>query len=153
VATLFDTSAVAAYVRRRSPHEQVVQVARAELAAGGAVLSVVSAAELLIGARDEAGGARLKTLIEALTVVPVDLTVGMMAGELGAYARRRGATIPLPDLLIAATALRLELPVLTVDSDFARGRSLALDDSDPGGEEGGRLWRRLQLHAASTGEE
>ena len=58
----------------------------------------------------------------------------------------RGAgprTIPLPDLLIAATAVWLDVPLLTCDSDFARGRALA-SEAEPG------LWSSLRRHPASV---
>ena len=148
MATLLDTSALAVYLRRHSPHEQLAHAVSGELAAGRAAVSVVTAAELLIGARDAAGAARLRELLGALAVVPVDLSVSLLAGELGAYARQRGATVPLPDLLIAATALRLNLPVLTLDGDFARGRRMALEDANP--DDAARRWRSLQLSPASA---
>jgi hypothetical protein len=59
--------------------------------------------------------------------------------------------IPLADLLIAATAVHLDIPLLTCDHDFARGRRLAARDRrhrTKGG--GGVLWQRLELHPASV---
>lgn len=150
MTTLLDTSALAVFLRRRTLHEQVARAVGDELTAGRGLVSVVTAAELLVGARDAVGRTRLEELIEALEVVGVDLSIGLMAGALGAYARRRGATIPLPDLLIAATALRLKLPILTIDGDFARGRRIALDEADP--DAAADLWRSLQLHPASPVE-
>lgn len=147
MATLLDTSALAVLIRRRdSPYESVAQAARSEIVAGQALLSVISAAELLVGARDVAGAAHLERLIESLTVVPVDRELAGLAGRLGAYVRRHGAILPLPDLLVAATAVRLRIPLLTTDSDFARGRDIASADRNPDPSAG--LWRSLQIHAA-----
>ena len=144
MATLVDTSVLAALIRKRSGgHEREVRMARKEMAAGRALISVVTVAELLVGARDAAGASRLGALLRPIPVAPLDEEASVVAGRMGAYARRRGATLPLPDLLIAATALRLEASILTIDSDFARGRSVALADDDPDDDAG--LWRTLRI--------
>ncbi|HUG40209.1 MAG TPA: PIN domain-containing protein [Longimicrobiales bacterium] len=145
MATVLDTSALVVFMRRtRRPAVQQVAVAvRETLEAGRALLSAVTAAELLVGARDPGASERLARLIEGLPVVAVDREVGVLAGKLGAVARAAGETIPLSDLLIAATAVWLDVPLLTCDSDFGRGRALAA-----GGEPG--LWSSLRLHPASV---
>jgi predicted nucleic acid-binding protein len=66
--------------------------------------------------------------------------IAVRAGRMGAVARARGALVPVPDLLIAATAITLDIPLLTCDSDFGRGSGL-------GGRAGD--WARLRLHPAS----
>lgn len=148
MATLVDTSAVAVLVRRRRPAElePLAQAARRELAAGRAILSVITLAELLVGARDTKRRIRLQKLLESFAVTPVDEELAHLAGRLGSYARRRGALIPLPDLLIAATAVRLGIPVLTSDGDFDRGRQEAMIDPAPDAD--AHLWRSLQIHPA-----
>jgi predicted nucleic acid-binding protein len=165
VATLLDTSALAVLIRRArpAPLEAVARAARAELESGRALVSVVTAAELLVGARDQAGARRLAELLEALPVVSVDRDVAICAGRMGAHCRARGAPIPVPDLMIAATAVTLDVPLLACDSDFRRGRDLADPDhgdpddavgADPDrpahGEAGGALWGRLAIHPASV---
>lgn len=62
---------------------------------------------------------------------------------MGRSVRARGETLPLPDLLIAATAAWIGVPLLTCDSDFRRGRELALAASpdDP--------WHGFELHPAA----
>jgi len=129
----------------------VARVAREEIDSGRCLVSSVTATELLVGARGDAGLNALGTLLEALPVVAVDREVATLAGFMGAYARRNGATIPLADLLIAATAVHIDIPLLTCDQDFARGRRLA-----PGGRRGrtrgsgAELWQRFALHSASV---
>jgi predicted nucleic acid-binding protein len=54
-----------------------------------------------LGTRSEAGSNALESFLEALPVVAVDRDVAALAGWMGAYARKNGATIPLADLLIA----------------------------------------------------
>lgn len=147
MATLVDTSVLAVLIRKRpSEHDRAVRRAREEIVSGRGLISVVSLAELLVGASDASGAARLRELLRPVPVAPLNEEAGVTAGLLGAYARRRGATVPLPDLLIAATALRLEIPLLTVDSDFARGRNVALEDDEP--DEDADLWKALRLDPA-----
>ncbi|MBI4519525.1 MAG: PIN domain-containing protein [Gemmatimonadetes bacterium] len=138
------------FLRRARPPSQegAALAARRELRAGQALVSVVTAAELLLGARSPAESENLGELIDRLPVVAADREVSELSARLGAYVRRRGATIPLMDLVIAATALWLDLPLLTCDSDFDRGRRLAEGRDD--GDEGARLWRSLMIHPASV---
>lgn len=137
--------------------EPVARAAREEIEAGRALVSAVTAAELLVGASGEAGLERLSLFLDALPVVAADRDVATWAGRMGAHARTRGSSIPLPDLLIAATSVRLDVPLLTCDKDFARGQGTATPKSrsrkasGPAAEsDGGSLWRRLVLHPASV---
>lgn len=145
MATLLDTSALVVFLRRgRDPAlAQVADAAREALEAGRGLLSVVTSAELLVGARDEQAVARVSALLGAIPVVAAGREVGELAGRMGAAARATGGTIPLPDLLIAATAVWLDVPLLTCDSDFGRGRDLAT-------VAGVALWSPLRLHPASV---
>jgi predicted nucleic acid-binding protein len=79
-------------------------------------------AELLMGARDRAEVGELRRLLETVDfelVYPRDDFES--AVELFHAARLRGVTVRgLTDCLIAAMALRLDLPILHHDRDFAR---------------------------------
>ncbi len=79
-------------------------------------------AELLIGARDRAEVGTLRRLLETVDlelVCPRDDFES--ATELFHTARQRGVTVRgVMDCLIAAMALRLDLPILHHDRDFAR---------------------------------
>jgi predicted nucleic acid-binding protein len=142
VATVVDTSALVVFLRRGHAAELsgVATAARGELEAGRALLSVVTAAELLVGAQDGRALEGLSRLLDRVPVVGADREIGQIGGRLGAVARWNGQTVPLPDLLIAATAIWLDVPLLTCDSDFGRGRALP----DPG------PWAKLRLHPASV---
>src|SRR2546430_14673333 len=72
-------------------------------------------AELLIGARDERGFTQLFETLRALPEIPVTDRVWEAAARLGYTLRRRGVTIPLPDLLIAHAAITCALPPWHVD--------------------------------------
>jgi len=116
----------------------------AELRARGAIVSAVTLAELVVGARDAAAEARVLALLKRLPVVATDWEVAERAGRMGRRARARGMTLPLADLLIAATAQWIGVPLLTCDPDFGRGRDLAsgAPPHDP--------WRGFELHPASV---
>lgn len=145
MATLLDTSALTVLIRRSppAPLRAVRRAARDEIEAGRALLSGVTAVELLVGARGAEGVRRIRELLEVLPVVAADRTVATEAGRMGFHARSRGATIPVPDLLIAATAVWLDVPLLTCDSDFGRGGRVCENGDDS-------PWGRLRLHPASV---
>ena len=144
MATVLDTSALVVLMRRRRPPslEPVADAARGELEAGRALLSAVTAAELLVGSRGKAATGPLTELLDRLPVVEAGREIARVAGQMGATARQAGATIPLPDLLIGATAVWLDVPLLTCDSDFRRGIEV-------GGDSSFGPWSNLRLHSAS----
>jgi predicted nucleic acid-binding protein len=144
MATVLDTSALVVLMRQRRPPElePVAEAARGELEAGRALLSAVTAAELLMGSRGEVAMGRLMELLDRLPVVDGGREVARIAGSMGATARRAGATIPLPDLFIGATAVWLDVPLLTCDPDFRHG-------IEAGGSSSRGAWSKLRLHAAS----
>ena len=144
MATVLDTSALVMLMRRNRPPGlgQVAEAARGELEAGRALLSAVTAAELLVGAPGNAATGPLTELLARLPVVDAGREIARVAGQMGAAARQAGATIPLPDLLIGATAVWLNVPLLTCDSDFRRGIEVV-------GGPGLGAWSKLRLHPAS----
>ena len=79
-------------------------------------------AELLLGARNRAEVTTLRQLLETVDLELVHPRDDFeSATELFHTARQRGVTVRgLMDCLVAAMALRLELPVLHHDRDFAR---------------------------------
>lgn len=153
MATVLDTSALTVLIRRGTPRELkgVSKSARDAVEGGGAVVSVVTAAELFVGARNRAAIERLSDLLDVLPVVSPDREIAGWAARMGASARGRGATIPVPDLLIAATATWLDISLLTCDSDFRRGKEVAKDTPAPSDDPDGiGLWDRLPLHPGSA---
>lgn len=100
-----------------------------------------------MGERDPAGIERLRSALALLPAVPLTLEASENAGEMGSFLALSGASIPFPDLLIAATALWLEIPLLTWDGDFARAHATARRSRSS--HAGVELWRALELHPAS----
>ena len=115
-----DTSAWVEWLRQReSPADLAMNTAMVDELV---VLLEPVKAELLIGARDRAEVGILRRLLETVDfelVHPRDDFES--ATELFHTARQRGVTVRgLADCLIAAMALRLGLPILHHDRDFAR---------------------------------
>ena len=115
-----DTSAWVEWLRQR---ESAADLALDAAFANDLVVLVEPVkAELLIGARDRAEVGILRRLLETVDfelVCPRDDFES--ATELFHTARQQGVTVRgVMDCLVAAMALRLQLPVLHHDQDFAR---------------------------------
>lgn len=88
-----------------------------------------AAAELLLCAYFE-GGAALRQalgLLETIEVLPADTSVATEAARLGAEQLRRGAAVPMVDLLIAATARIHRGVLVSRDTGFGGIAGLALE--------------------------
>lgn len=77
-------------------------------------------AGVLVAPNTEARSRRLETLTAALALqpVPVDDDVAASWAELRVLLRDRGKRMPVNDSWIAATAMALEVPVVTQDDDY-----------------------------------
>lgn len=151
MAALFDTTVGVLLLRRSLPAEagELTRAARTEIEAGTALLPAVAVSELLVGESSEAGTETLLAGLGALPTVVLPPGAAREAGVMGGFLRAAGAPVPLPDLLIAATALWLEIPLLTWDGDYARARGVAVDSCLE--HTGRELWLELRLHPASRG--
>lgn len=93
--------------------------------------------EVLAGARDEDHLNDLRRLLARASIIPTKATDYEEAATLYRTCRRGGETVrKLIDCLIAAHAIRSEIPVLHADVDFdtlARHTALQLDDPHQGG--------------------
>ena len=126
MSALLDTCVVSEEYKANP--EPAVMAAVAALG-NNAYISVVTIGEVLKGADLLAEGREQRKLLAWLNktqddfgprILPVDLEVARLWGELTATAQRRGRQIAAPDGLIAATARRHRLPVMTRNvGDFA----------------------------------
>ena len=95
-------------------------------------ISVIALGELRAGvltAADVATRAvRLATLTEALTVdvVEIDQVVAEMWARLRVMLRNGGFRMPVNDSWIAATAMALQVPVVTQDDDYVEVSGLSV---------------------------
>ncbi len=89
-----------------------------------AAVSVITIGELRAGVFLSSDPAmtsrRLRTLLlaEQSEPIPIDIRIADTWSELHVARRRMGRPMPLNDSWIAATALTVGLPVMTMDADF-----------------------------------
>jgi predicted nucleic acid-binding protein len=114
---LLDTSVWIHYLRFDGQQELKTAVKNALIE--GRVLSCsVVRTEILVGSRDEKSFAKLSEHFEAVPDISIDATVWEGAARLGYTLRKKGITIPLPDLLIAEAAMQREAVLWHVDNHF-----------------------------------
>lgn len=123
---LLDTC-VLSEIKKPGCNKQVRQ-AISEIPDASIMLSVVSLGEIAKGIELLDAGARQRELLSWLNglavnyadrVLPIDTETARIWGELTAQAQRKGRTVHVPDGLIAATAIRHGLHVMTRNvSDF-----------------------------------
>lgn len=124
MAVLIDSSVFIEIERRGLGLDVLPRIARDPEAA----LSTVTASELLVGMyRADSPGRRrrredfVEGVLTTIPAIPFDLTAARTHAQVTAQMRAMGATIGQFDSMIAATALTLELSVLTVNvGDFER---------------------------------
>ena len=114
---LLDTSVWINYFRSSGQQELKTAVKRALIE--GCVLSCsVIRTEILVGSRDEKSFAKLSGHLEAIPGIPIDESVWEGVAHLGYMLRKKGMTIPLPDLLIAEAAMQREAVLWHADNHF-----------------------------------
>lgn len=122
-----DTSTVSAIMRGTHPEHM------ADWQDAVKLISIVTVAELHAGAVSAEWGVRrraeLQQTINAYPQVPIDDQTTLTWADLRASCRRRGVAIGDNDLWIAATGIRLQVPVASLDGDFARVEGLDLIDA------------------------
>ena len=77
-------------------------------------------AEILQGALSEADFERLSSRFESVQWLHAEPEAWALATRLSFRLRRMGLTTPLSDLLVAAVALRADVPVFATDRHFDR---------------------------------
>ncbi len=113
---LVDTSVWMAFLNRpASPEKRVVDrlIDTDEAAIAGVVL-----AELLQGCRSQAESSLLRELLLALPYLAITQTTWIQAGELSAALRKKGLTLPVSDLVLAAAAIEHSCLVYSLDRHF-----------------------------------
>jgi len=83
-----------------------------------AVVAGIIFAELLTGVNNEKDQCFLEECFLGLPYLETSREIFAAAGKMGAALRKKGITMPLSDLLIAALAKTHALTVLTLDNHF-----------------------------------
>ncbi len=120
---LVDTSVWVLYLRT-GRHGNVKTAVRDVLDRQDVRTCWVIKAELLVGARDDEAFENLAQRLAALPEVPIDASIWEGGARLGNRLRREGLLVPLPDLLIAQTAVAQNIALWHADEDFERIRQL-----------------------------
>jgi predicted nucleic acid-binding protein len=138
---LVDTC-VLSEVQRPRP-EPTVLARLASISHTDVFISAITFGELVIGIERLASGKRRYSLeswlsqierLHAQRILPVDLEVGRIWGEVTARAAKVGRVVPATDGLIAATAFRHGLHVMTRNTpDFQATGVLLIDPWSPPG--------------------
>jgi predicted nucleic acid-binding protein len=117
MAVLIDTSVLIDAERGGSLDDLIARYGDEEVA-----ISAVTASELLHGVHRVRGGARaaraesfVEALLELVAVLPFDLSEARVHARLSAELQTKGTRIGAHDLLIAATAIAHDAPVVTRD--------------------------------------
>ena len=102
-----------------------------ELAPGDIAICDAVRMEILAGARNESHLSTLRNLLGEATTIPIQPSDYDTAAALYRRCRQNGITIRSQiDCLIAAVAIRAQIPILLHDSDFtalARHTNLSID--------------------------
>ena len=105
----------------REKHAIDLLIDEDELALVGPVL-----AELLQGCRTVGEADAILDHVSALPFLETNFPAWQRAGELSSSLRRKGTTLPLMDIIIAAIALEHDAEVLTTDPHFKKIPGLKL---------------------------
>jgi tRNA(fMet)-specific endonuclease VapC len=101
----------------------------------GAAISIITYAELLEGIvgfpQREIRERQLEALIASIDVLPIDFDVARRFAVSAVALRQGGVSIPDLDLLIAATALRHDLTLVSRDRHFERIPDLRRHQQSP----------------------
>lgn len=121
---LLDSSVWVCYLRPSGWDDLKAEV-RQVLAQGQVYSCWPVMAELLIGARGDEGFVHLLDVLKVLPQAPITEQVWQNAVRLGHTMRSQGFTVPLPDLLIAQSAIENSLTLWHLDAHFEHVRQFS----------------------------
>jgi tRNA(fMet)-specific endonuclease VapC len=105
-----DTDVLIDYLAGTQP---VADQVKAYAASDSLQTTAITCFELLSGARDSKRGDRVRRLVAAIPVIPLDREAATRAADVRQKLARSGASIGMADSLIAGVALVNGLPLLT----------------------------------------
>lgn len=83
-------------------------------------------AEILQGIKVQKEAMLVKESLNKLPYLEMTRDIWEKAGEISAFLRRKGVTIPLSDLIISALAISVDYEVFTIDPHFEQVHGLKL---------------------------
>ena len=114
--TIVDTSALIAYLRKEPPGEIVFGLLEQE----AVIVPAVCVFELLAGVKSERHLQQRYQLLDLSEIAEIDREISEKAAELFTAFRSKGITIDNEDLLVAATSIIHDLPLLTANMKHFR---------------------------------
>ena len=111
---------------QRLPHSEVSQELRTLLASGEAALTGPVIVEYIRGARSSREIEFLTLRVLSLDYLETDQQAWIIAAKISNHLMRAGNKISVPDAAIAATAIRHDVPLYTLDKGFTRITELKL---------------------------
>ncbi len=115
---IVDTSAWIPFFNR--PESTEKQIIEELIDQGDAAIVGVVLAELLQGCRSREEREELQEALLALPYLGVSQATWIAAGEISAGLLRKGITLPLTDLVIAAAAIEHRCSVYSLDTHFQK---------------------------------
>lgn len=113
---LLDSSVFIRWARQR---KNLASALEPHLQRGSLMTCGTVRVEVLRGARYPAARAELQTIFNAMNEIATSGSVWERTANLAWTLDRRGQVLPLPDILIAACALEVNVPLVTFDGHFA----------------------------------
>jgi len=114
---LIDTS-VWLFALKKDFHPAIKKRVEELLLEGDVAINGMIELELLGGARSEKEYSRLKSRLEALYYVEAERSLWYLASKFSFDLKRKGMSIPYPDIFIAASALKEGAVLIHADSHF-----------------------------------
>lgn len=120
---LLDTGILIRHLRGRKP---IVQLVRSLSRTDRLAISTMTCLEIYAGLRDDESYITRK-LLSCFVNLPLDMTIAERAGRLVAESAAANRLISVPDVIIAATAIRHHLTLISLNvKDFAPISGLSL---------------------------
>ncbi len=113
---IVDTSVWIEYFKNNPRYVEIIE---SGLIKGNVYITGPIIAELLLGIKSDKEHSLLSSHIEAVPFLECGSAEWKKAGEISFIIRKSGLTIPLTDVIIAATAINNNASVLTLDAHFS----------------------------------
>lgn len=112
---LVDTSVLIDFLKDKQPNAEAViaLINSKRICTTGIIM-----AELLQGTRNANEETYVAQLLDGIPVIEVTSSLWMKAGRISCSLRRKGVTLPLSDIAVAALAIEHNLSVFTLDGHF-----------------------------------
>jgi tRNA(fMet)-specific endonuclease VapC len=126
---LLDTNTVSYYIADNPPHVRKTLI---RVSLQSTAVSTITEAELRYGLARNPNALRRRTSVESfltdVSILPWSSAAARTYGQLRADQERKGRTLSVEDLMIAAHALSLDLTLVTHDQAFSFVDGLKTED-------------------------